>query len=217
VEQNEFKLIIMKLYEGRRTRQGEGADITVLQLLAKADSEYKCLKMLGQWTTKNKASELLGLQAKFDVFQAQFQALVAENKQIKQKLQASQNKPEGQPKPEENDTRTVDGQTWYFCKHCYIGRRWNRTHKTSEHKCGVGKQKDNKDVKDSANLSEYDANISSEMIPYSIQVACIAATSRVVVISDDVDDVHDKFPSDLTVGEGQSIMLNILLEAQAVT
>jgi hypothetical protein len=50
--------------------------------------------MLGQWTTKNKASELLGLQAKFDLFQAQFQSLVAENKQIKQKLQASQTKPE---------------------------------------------------------------------------------------------------------------------------
>jgi hypothetical protein len=94
VEQDEFKLIIMKLYEGWRTGQGEGADITVLQLLAKADSEYKCLKMLGQWTTKNKASELLGLQAKFDLFQAQFQSLVAENKQIKQKLQASQTKPE---------------------------------------------------------------------------------------------------------------------------
>jgi hypothetical protein len=89
VEQDEFKLIIMKLYEGWRTGQGEGADITVLQLLAKADSEYKRLKMLGQWMTKNKASELLGLQAKFDVFQTQFQALVAENKQIKQKLQAS--------------------------------------------------------------------------------------------------------------------------------
>jgi hypothetical protein len=90
---------------------------------------------------------------------------VAENKQIKQKLQASQNKPEGQPKPEENDTRTVDGQTWYFCKHCYIGRRWNRTHKTSEHKRGVGKQKDktDKDVTDSANLAEYDANMTSEM------------------------------------------------------
>jgi hypothetical protein len=163
VEQDEFKLIIMKLYEGWRTGQGEGADITVLQLLAKADSEYKCLKMLGQWMTKNKASELLGLQAKFDVFQTQFQALVAENKQIKQKLQASQNKPEGQPKPEENDTRTVDGQTWYYCKHCFIGRHWNRTHKTNEHKRGVGKQKDKQDVKESANLSEYDASMSSEM------------------------------------------------------
>jgi hypothetical protein len=165
VEQDEFKLIIMKLYEGWRTGQGEGADITVLQLLANADSEYKCLKMLGQWTMKNKASELLGLQAKFDLFQAQFQSLVAENKQIKQKLQASQTKPEGQPKPEENETRTVDGQTWYFCKHCYIGRRWNRTHKTSEHKRGVGKQKDktDKDVTDSANLAEYDANMTSEM------------------------------------------------------
>jgi hypothetical protein len=49
--------------------------------------------MLGQWTTKNKASELLGLQAKFDTFQEQYQALVAENKQMKEKLQASKTKP----------------------------------------------------------------------------------------------------------------------------
>ncbi len=37
------------------------------------------------------------------------------------------------------------------------------------------------------------------------------------VVTDDVDDVRDKFPSDLTVGEGRSVILNILLEAQAVT
>jgi hypothetical protein len=60
---------------------GEGSNTTVIQLLARADSEYKRLKLLGQWSTKNKASELLGLQAKFDVLQTQFQALVTENKQ----------------------------------------------------------------------------------------------------------------------------------------
>jgi hypothetical protein len=59
VEQDEFKLIIMKLYEGWRTGQGEGAYITVIQLLACADSEYKRLQKLGQWTTKNKVSETL--------------------------------------------------------------------------------------------------------------------------------------------------------------
>jgi hypothetical protein len=48
---------------------GEGSNTTVIQ-----DSEYKRLKLLGQWSTKNKASELLGLQAKFDVLQTQFQA-----------------------------------------------------------------------------------------------------------------------------------------------
>ena len=162
-EQDEFKLIIMKLYEEWRIGQGEGANITVIQLLAKADSEYKRLKMLGQWTTKNKTSELLGLQAKFDVFQEQFQALVAENKQMKEKLQASKTKPEGPPKSEENETRTIAGQTWYYCKHCFIGRRWNRTHKTEEHRKGLGKSKTDKDAKQTANLSEYDASLTGEM------------------------------------------------------
>jgi hypothetical protein len=34
VEQDEFKLIIMKLHEGWCTSQGEGSNITVIQLLA---------------------------------------------------------------------------------------------------------------------------------------------------------------------------------------
>jgi hypothetical protein len=144
VEQDEFKLTIMKLYENWRTGQGDGANITVIQLLARADSEYKCLKMLEQWTTKKKASELLGLQAKFDVMQSQLQALVTENKQIKEKLKTSTNKPEGAPKPEENETRTVDGQTWLYCKHCFIGRRWNKTHKSAEHNGVLAKTKEKK-------------------------------------------------------------------------
>ncbi len=43
----------------------------MLQLLAKANTEYKCLQQLGQWTTKNPSSELLGVQSKFDVLQTQ--------------------------------------------------------------------------------------------------------------------------------------------------
>jgi hypothetical protein len=78
VEQDAFKLTIMKLYEGWHTGSGTGANITVLQLLARANSEYKRLQLLGQQTTKNKSSELLGLQAKFDTLQIQFQALAAE-------------------------------------------------------------------------------------------------------------------------------------------
>jgi hypothetical protein len=130
VEQDELKLIILKLYEGWRTGQGEGSNITVIQLLARADSEYKRLKLLGQWSTKNKVSELLGLQAKFDILQIQFQALVAEHNKIKQKPQLATRKPEGAPKPEENKTRTIDGQAWFYCKNFWLGRRWNKTHKT---------------------------------------------------------------------------------------
>jgi hypothetical protein len=156
VEQDEFKMIIMKLYEGWRTGQSEGANISIIQLLAKADSEYKRLQMLGQWSTKNKASELLGLQAKFDILQSQMTALVAENKQIKEKLKSTGTRPVGDPKPEEQETRTVNGQTWFYCKHCFIGRRWNQTHKTDEHKKGMGKAKGKKSEKETAHLSEFD-------------------------------------------------------------
>lgn len=45
----------------------------------------------------------------------------------------------------------------------------------------------------------------------------IATTSGVEAIIDDVDDVHDKFPSGLTIGDGQSVVLNTLLEAKAPT
>ncbi len=121
VEQDEFKLTIMKLYEGWHTGSGTGANITVLQLLARANSEYKRLQILGQWTTKNKSSELLGLQAEFDTLQVQFQALVAEQAKLKAKTQPTSQQPDGAPKPEENETRTIAGQTWYYCKKCMSG------------------------------------------------------------------------------------------------
>jgi hypothetical protein len=41
VEEAEFNLIIMKLYQEWRSGKGEGSNLTMLQLLAKADSEYK--------------------------------------------------------------------------------------------------------------------------------------------------------------------------------
>ena len=115
----------------------------MLQLLARADSEYKRLVQLGQWTTKNKTSELLGLQAKFDVLQTQFHTLMAEHSKLKSNkpLPATSGKPTGVPKPEENETRTVDGTRWYYCSNCWAGRRWNKTHKTADHKRGIGKNR----------------------------------------------------------------------------
>jgi hypothetical protein len=71
-EKEEFNLIVMQLYKEWRSGKGEGAKLTMLQLLTKVNSEYKCLLQLGQWTTKNKTYKLLGLQAKFDVLQMQF-------------------------------------------------------------------------------------------------------------------------------------------------
>jgi outer membrane murein-binding lipoprotein Lpp len=122
---------MMHLYEGWHTGKGEGANITIIQLLAHANSEYKCLVQLGQWTTKQKSSELLGLQAKIDHLQTQFMALAAENTKLKNKVQ-SLTRPTGAPKEEENEKRTVNGVKWYYCSKCWSGRRWNTTHKTEQ-------------------------------------------------------------------------------------
>jgi hypothetical protein len=67
--EDEFKLAMMQLYEGWQTGKGEGVNITIIQSLARADSKYKHLTQLKQWTTKQKSSELLGLQAKLDSLQ----------------------------------------------------------------------------------------------------------------------------------------------------
>jgi hypothetical protein len=100
---------------------------------------------LGQWTTKNPSSELLGLQSKFDVLQTQFHTLLTEHNKLKQKpppgAGKTTEKPTGIPKPEENETRTIDGTKWYYCSNCWAGRRWNKTHRTAEHKRGVGKNR----------------------------------------------------------------------------
>jgi len=138
--EEEFKLTIMKLYEGWSTGRGDGANISILQPLARADSEYKRLSLLQQWKTKNKSSDLLGLQAKFDTLQMQFTALAAEHAKLKTKQQQS-NKPTGAPKPEEKEERVVNGETWYYCSNCMSGRHWNKTHKSEEHKRGMGRNK----------------------------------------------------------------------------
>ncbi len=143
-EEDEFKLIIMRLYEGWRTGKSEGADITMLQLLARADTEYKRLLHLNQWTTRNKSSELLGLQAKFDHLQIQFAALLAA--QAKHPKSPTSTRPTGEPKPEEQEERMINGEKWYYCTNCWSGRRWNKTHKTASHQKGIGKNaKLNKD------------------------------------------------------------------------
>jgi len=67
----------MELNEQWRKGRGEGAKMTIPQLLAHADSEYKRLVQLGQWTTKNKASNLLGLQASLNTLKSQFTALLS--------------------------------------------------------------------------------------------------------------------------------------------
>jgi hypothetical protein len=120
VEDEEFKSIMMQFYEGWRTGNGEGSNRSTIQLLARADSEYKQLTVLGQWKTKAKSSELLGLQAKFDILQAQFVALLA-NQNKPPPNQSETNCPTGQLRPEEKETRIINGTTWYYCTNCYSG------------------------------------------------------------------------------------------------
>jgi hypothetical protein len=134
VEEDEFKLIIMKLYQEWRSGKSKGATLTLLQLLARADSKYKRLSQLGQWETKNKSSDLLGLQAKFDVLQSQFLALLSEHSKLQNKQLSESNKPKGEPKQEENEERIVNGEKWYYCMNCRTGRRWNKLTKQANTK-----------------------------------------------------------------------------------
>jgi hypothetical protein len=170
--EDEFKLIIMQLYDNWRKGQGEGANITIMQILAKADSEYKRLLQLGQWTTKNKTSDLLGLQAKYDILQHQIAAMIAETKN-KDNPQPS-NRPTGTPKPEENEERIINREKWFYCTNCWSGRRWNKTHKSEEHKRGLGlgrnknqkqdqdKDKDKDKEKHTSNLASYELGYGSD-------------------------------------------------------
>ncbi len=138
----------MKLYQEWRSGVGEGARLSMLQLLARADSEYKCLTQLGHLSTKHKNSDLLGLQARFETLQMQFIALATEHNKLKNKQQPKSDKPTGEPKPEENEEWIVNGEKWYYCTNCWSGRRWNKTQKSSEHKKGFNKGGSCKNDKD---------------------------------------------------------------------
>jgi hypothetical protein len=92
-------------------------------------------------------------------------ALAAENTKLKNKVQSS-NRATGAPKEEENEERTVNGVKWYYCSKCWSGRHWNTTHKTEQHKCGIGRKKyaEDKDGqnKDVANQASYDLGYGSD-------------------------------------------------------
>ncbi len=120
----------MKLYAEWRKGAGEGANITILQLHATADSEYKWLLLLIQWTTKNKSSELLGLQAKLTSLKHQFVAMLADHDKLKNKETKSSFKPTSDPKPEENEECIVNGVKWYHCTKYMLSHQWSKTHKT---------------------------------------------------------------------------------------
>jgi len=123
-EDEEFKSIIMRLYEGCRTGNGEGLNMSIIQLLARADSEYKRLTALGQWKTKAKSTELLGLQANltFSKLSSQPFLPIRMNHLQLSLRQINQLVNHARKKTKLNDT------TWFYCGNCYSRCHWNKTH-----------------------------------------------------------------------------------------
>ena len=62
----EFQLQILTWSRKWCASMGEGASWTIMQLLAKVDWEYTCLKNLGQWKSNDPDSQVIALQAKVD-------------------------------------------------------------------------------------------------------------------------------------------------------
>jgi hypothetical protein len=155
----------MRLYKGWWTGRGEGSNITIIQLLAHADSEFKRPTVLGQWKTKAKSSEMLGFQAKFDLLQTQFTPLLA-NQNKPPPTSSDFNRLTGQPCPKENETHVINGTTWYYCSNCFSGCCWNKTHKSDQHKRGAGKNKKNTGSEDkghnSSNMVVYNLGFGSD-------------------------------------------------------
>jgi len=183
VEEEEFKLFIMKTLPGMAFRQRRWC-----QYQYASASEYKRLLQLGQWVTKNKSSDLLGLQTKFDALQIQFMALMSAHAKVlaANKPPPSSNKPTSQPKPEENEECILDGDKRYFCSTCST-RHWNKIHKAAEHKRGVGHNKNlkrddasSKNGKDgsgansgAANMAYYDTGL--------VWILCLASNDNYAI------------------------------------
>jgi hypothetical protein len=111
----------------------------------------------------------MGLQAKLDLLQTQFVALMSEHTKLKQASKPHpSNHPTGEPKPEEKEERTISGEKWYYCSKCFVARRWNKTHKTDKHKRGAGKNKINETPKSDdkqdlqANTASYDVGFGTD-------------------------------------------------------
>jgi hypothetical protein len=102
------------------------------------------LVQLGQWTAKQKLSDLLSLQVKIDQLHNQFIALMAENTKLKNKVQISA-RPSGAPKTKENEERAMNGTKWFYCNKCWSDHQWTTTHKSHQHKRGMGRTKDQDD------------------------------------------------------------------------
>jgi hypothetical protein len=103
-----FRLQIMEWSKNWRKQSGEGHDWTMMQFLAKVDSEYTRLVHLNQWKTHDPNSTIVALRAEI-----------------------SKQKPTWVPKDGQPLEVLHNNKKWKYCGRC---KRWNQTHTTLEHK-----------------------------------------------------------------------------------
>jgi len=123
--------------EAKFQKNGPANSPLQLDLLDELDTEYIRINNLGRWKT-NGDSQLLALTANFASLQKECSSLKA--------LLATKDKPNpsGVKKPPkwkegEPEITELNGITWKWCAKCFNGS-WNKTHITSEHIHGRGKQ-----------------------------------------------------------------------------
>jgi hypothetical protein len=143
-----FRLQVIEWNKNWRKQSGEGSNWTILQFLAKADSEYTRLKDLGQWKTQDPNSSIIALQAELQAMRTKFVAMQATASQRQQptstdtaprtgpRIQAgterrTREKPTFTPATgATNLETTLNGVLWKYCALC---ERWNQSHTTPGH------------------------------------------------------------------------------------
>lgn len=107
-------------------------------LLDELDTEHRRISNLGRWKSKDD-SQLLALVASFATLQQECSSLKA--LLASKDLKPTPSGPKKPPKWQEGDPEMteLDGTTWKWCAKCF-NRSWNKTHVTSEHVRGQGKQ-----------------------------------------------------------------------------
>jgi len=108
-----FRLQIIDWNKNWRKQSGEGSNWTILQFLAKADSEYSRLLDLGQWKTQDPNSSIIALQAELQTMRSKFLALQAATTQKQQASGSGAASHPGTASAASNDHRTSDKPTWF--------------------------------------------------------------------------------------------------------
>lgn len=143
-----FRLQIIEWNKNWRKQSGEGSNWTILQFLAKADSEYTRLLDLGQWKTQDPNSSIIALQAELQAMKTKFVAMQATASQRQQPTSTGTAPRIGTTIPAGTERRTsekptftpaegatnletmLNGVLWKYCALC---ERWNKSHTTPGH------------------------------------------------------------------------------------